>query len=704
MIGVILIAFFGMLNISKNTSLRIVGDEFGYWTAAATIDGFDWSSVASYNQYYGIGYGLLLAPILKLNLPQTIIYQIAILLNVLMLIAAFYLFFRTVENSCSSSLLAGIISITGVLYSANLCYSQFTLSETFILLLYLLIVLFLNLLLSHTKYWYILATSVLLGLIVATHMRGLGIVAVTVFFYVVFAFTKKKYKEMIVFVTVTVIAVILVLHCKNRYQEIIHSINPANELSGVLPKIKQVFTAKGFLLFLEGFMGKSAYSFLATGSLISVAAIRIITNLFSESRKKHVRPITAFGCYLLFCLIAMEAVSSIFLIDYRTRMDLLTYGRYHDFTLCALIVFELYSSFANKEKLGIRCFLIAGLLTVLASVTVMILFPYGTAKTHFSIYSPGIALSVLKGNYIIVLLVFNLAVLTLYYYTQTKENTTSKLQTPLLFCIILNVFFVVMATGSLRTIYSWSVEGCSNEERLAKKVLEDKSAERLWYYTPDSPIDIDFMQFLLRDKPIICFDDVSILSEFDESDYLFTTGRSKLIDKQWLREYKQIGSSSYLKLWVKNTEYIAPEEIKGFTLNDIRNSFDSFSTVVQGIHRPEENGTIWANGKLTCELANPFRFYIKGYVPNYPENTEDGLTIEAFANDVTIGVIYAKCGEQFEFEIGSDVFTEVTTHNDLHSVTLTLVPSYVFCPNDYGGRDSRVLSYIVQDLSYTSSG
>ena len=39
-------------------------DEFGYWSVAAAILGYDWSSITGLGPYYSYGYSVLLTPIL----------------------------------------------------------------------------------------------------------------------------------------------------------------------------------------------------------------------------------------------------------------------------------------------------------------------------------------------------------------------------------------------------------------------------------------------------------------------------------------------------------------------------------------------------------------------------------------------------------------------------------------------------------------
>lgn len=67
-LGLIVIASYFVLTLNVNNVLTIwnQNDEFGVWQGAAWILGLDWSEISSANGFYGQGYGILLAPIMKI--------------------------------------------------------------------------------------------------------------------------------------------------------------------------------------------------------------------------------------------------------------------------------------------------------------------------------------------------------------------------------------------------------------------------------------------------------------------------------------------------------------------------------------------------------------------------------------------------------------------------------------------------------------
>ena len=183
-IGLAVIVYLGMYNMAKNTSLRIVGDEFGYWTAGATFVGIDWKSVASYNDYYAYGYGIILAPILKLGVSPTLKYQIAIGANVFMLACIYTLIYHTLKKEKCQPIQAMFISLASTLYSGNLAYTQYTMAETFILFLYILLVLSFIAYLEKKKVAYAILLLIIIGILLATHKRTIALVPVLVLFFI----------------------------------------------------------------------------------------------------------------------------------------------------------------------------------------------------------------------------------------------------------------------------------------------------------------------------------------------------------------------------------------------------------------------------------------------------------------------------------------------------------------------------------------
>ena len=75
------ICMYGILGIFGFSAFP---DEFGYWSPAAAILGYDWSEITGLGSYYSYGYSALLVPILLLFHNAITTYRAAIVLNLVL--------------------------------------------------------------------------------------------------------------------------------------------------------------------------------------------------------------------------------------------------------------------------------------------------------------------------------------------------------------------------------------------------------------------------------------------------------------------------------------------------------------------------------------------------------------------------------------------------------------------------------------------
>ena len=552
-LGVALIFFIGMLNISKNSSLRIVGDEFGYWTAGATLVGIDWSSVSYYNFYYAYGYGVILAPILLLNVSQTLKYRIAVVINVAMLAIVFLLLYQTIIKKNKHSLHAAFIALAGTLYSSNILYSQFTLAETFILFLYVLSVLSFIAFIQKGKLIHAVLLPMLSGAMFTVHMRTLALLPVLLILFTAYTIWKKNYRALLSFCIAGILVSVSVYLINRWYQQTVITFSDSNQVSGQMDKIATFFTLDGFLRFVVSFLGKTTYTVLASFSIVAITIIRIIRNFFVEWKKGQIRLVTLLGLFLLLNLIAMEAISALSTMDFENRYDLLTYGRYHDFTISILIVYELYMGLIKREKIYLFQLILTCIFVVLLTAITLDNLPEFRETGHLSVFSPGIFLFIENKNHLFFLTLLNLFVLFLYYLFNASLITGREKRNFHIgvLSFLLSGLFILMSFTSLNNVLHWAVPQCTREERLARKIQKDSTMNRVLYYVPDNYINIEYMQFLLNDKTIQCFSDVSCLLDVDQNDCILTAVSSQLINDEWMDEFELRGESICLQYWRK---------------------------------------------------------------------------------------------------------------------------------------------------------
>lgn len=91
----LLIGFCGYF-VSQSYGFLLYPDEFGYWTYAAMLAGYDWSDVVSLGSYYSYGYSLILFPIFILCKNAVIAYRVAIAVNFFLLVMCFLMWKKLV--------------------------------------------------------------------------------------------------------------------------------------------------------------------------------------------------------------------------------------------------------------------------------------------------------------------------------------------------------------------------------------------------------------------------------------------------------------------------------------------------------------------------------------------------------------------------------------------------------------------------------
>ena len=174
-----IIVFVSMYYIDSHISIKITGDEYGYWAAGAYLNGWDWSPITAYNSYYGYGYGLILALILKMGLSSSISYKIAIGFNVFFLLLIYGIVYHLItsfsrENEVPLPL-KSLIALAVCLYPGNLAYTQYTMPEVLLSLLYWLIILLLYELLNKVSIIKIFLLVIVVLYCFSVHQRTIGV-------------------------------------------------------------------------------------------------------------------------------------------------------------------------------------------------------------------------------------------------------------------------------------------------------------------------------------------------------------------------------------------------------------------------------------------------------------------------------------------------------------------------------------------------
>ncbi len=366
-LGIIILFCIRYLNV--NVIPKIFGDEYGYWAAGAYFSGFDWKSVTSLNEYYAWGYGTVLAVIIMIFKNMLLCYQVAVIVNGLFVFGSYLIAFKLVKellcdwNMVCQSMLAFIV----VAFPSNLYYTQYTLSEVPLCLLF-----------WSTTYlvWKVLKNSTYLNellliffslLLFSVHMRTIAIVFINILTIAIIEIKKKRIKRFVflAFVSVFLFCIIwgITLIYQNAYIPS-YIVEGNNTISGQVSKINYFFSMKGIMSFIRIFLGR-IYSLCTDTFFLGVLGyilipIRIISVQKNEAHldcKEYLSIIVSTE------LLLTMGISSLFVIGKEfSRIDVLTYSRYHSFAVGPLMLMavvysqEYFRKSFYKKVICIICF------------------------------------------------------------------------------------------------------------------------------------------------------------------------------------------------------------------------------------------------------------------------------------------------------------------------------------------------------------
>jgi len=559
-----------LYHLPDNKVIRIIGDEYGYWAAGSYIAGLDWSEITSVNAYYGYGYGFILAIILKLTSSMVTAYQVALILNVVFLCSIYFIALKLVKAFDGDNKIPWymqiIISFSSIVYTSNVVYTQFTLTEVLLAFLYWLLVYLAYLLMQQLTFRRAILFEIVSVYSLCVHMRMVGIfVSCNLFLIYILWKNKCKLVKYLPLLGLTVVLLIAFYIMKDLYQNAWYTgdneaMLAVNEVSGQLGKIKYLFSLGGCLSFCTALLGKIFYAFSASFLIIGIVLIAFVKKIYLAKKEKKEEDqrnifsmIDALLLFLILSTFFMMVIGSISMIDYSGRFDLLTYGRYFEFTLSPLILVSLkylYNVGIGNIK-GIL-FLIVGYLST--ALFINQIQDYSLSKSNMFIVNTGIVSTLIKlgyheGSFLFLavrgVLVF---IVVLCIILMHDEEIKRILYSTAM--IIISVFWIHSALyGYRNACLSWSIPEQDAEMRLSEYIEQEQIGSQLYYYYLDDPWKADVLQFLLKNHTIHCIKDVAPFINNKQSGYILTPINTKIEKKLYKSGYSIIQETKLLKLW-----------------------------------------------------------------------------------------------------------------------------------------------------------
>lgn len=346
--------------IEKICGFTMYPDEFGYWASAANVVGYDWSEVASLGSYYSFGYSLVLIPLLKLFQNGVSAYRAAIAINMCFMCIGMFLLLQILRRIFPniSNIKRVFISGIAVMYPPWIFYTQMTLAESLLMVLYISICWLLICLIQKPNVLTAIALAVTLVYLYSVHMRTVGIIIACLIMLVLWGLSNPSIrKQLLVFLAVLFGACVIVLIIKRNVVLQVFSYADAETLSvndygSQWNKFRQILSPSGIIQLLIGILGKVFYLGLASFGTFYWALIWSLKEtilLLKKIWKKRECYIQNWVAVFLFLSVVGEILISSIYMHGSVKVDCLLYGRYNEFLMPVLMVFGIAIMYRSKK-------------------------------------------------------------------------------------------------------------------------------------------------------------------------------------------------------------------------------------------------------------------------------------------------------------------------------------------------------------------
>ncbi len=362
--GVLLCFCLGQYGIMSLFGFAFFPDEFGYWSPAANLLGWDWSQTTSLGSYYSFGYGLLLTPILYLVKDSILAYRTAVFLNVILMCIGLCLMHWLVKKlfPALEGKKAVLISTVAVVCPAWIFYMQSTMTEALLLFGYLLVCVLVWRFFEKPG---VLSACFLVTALVylyTVHMRCIGTIAAGGLTLLIWSLKRRRKKQMgkaLLIVLMLLLLFWVALGIKSGvvdrlYGSASSDMLSVNDYSGQWKKIWYVFSREGMIAFFTGLMAKLLYLGASTFGLAYWglwSAGKRALRLFGRKEK---RENTEYFWLFLFLSLAAQILVTVFYTIESTngenrRLDLFVHGRYDELIVPILTALGLERILGSRK-------------------------------------------------------------------------------------------------------------------------------------------------------------------------------------------------------------------------------------------------------------------------------------------------------------------------------------------------------------------
>ena len=491
--------------------------------------------------------------IFALDLGNRATYQLALCGNVLMLVCVYVLAYKLIQKMAEKLhvVLHVLIALVSVLYTGVLFFSQYTMSEMLICLLFWIILYNIYCLLEKYSRVRIIAVTFLLVYCFFVHQRLLGLVVVGGAALIYILIKNKKTKDLLwilpVFAIIFVLMLVVKLQYKSEYLSFSDLKMVANEFQGQTQKLSRMLSMDGVIMFVIGVLGKLFYACSGTFMLFFVFVVALMKELVDCIKQKQVTRRLEIWMFVFLVCMATIAISVVFLLDFTSRFDLLIYGRYFDFSLSPILVFSLVGLMQKDEKFKIETwmFVVYFALTFIVSKNM----PYDESKDIAYFMCPALSSVLFEYNYNIGAVALQTLLIACFIkmMLERKKQTLVTKSVPIVVAIVMWVGCFI-SQYNVQSLY-FMPDFTRSDEQLAEHIREIDAGDDLYFYTEKDKEYICFLQFVLREYRIHIITDENEVYNLKDEDYILTIKETELFDALPGVNYEEEAASDSVIMW-----------------------------------------------------------------------------------------------------------------------------------------------------------
>lgn len=518
-------------DISKSYGFYFPADEFGYWSYAARLAGYDWSDIASLSSYYSYGYSLILLPVFLLVKNGVTAYRVALFVNFILLVVCFFLLQKMGKT---------FYAAVAVFYPTWLFYAGTTFAEILLVTLYLVICMLLLKYLQTDQKRYLVLMLATMVYLYFVHMRAVGVLISGILVLLVYSIKKggKKVRYMLVLLAGMAVLLTAGLLVKKYWTGIVYrdaadTLKNVNDYAGQFGKIISIFSKEGLGNLLISVSGKLLYLGLASFGMAYFGMVYAV---------RRVRKGKYFPLFVLLSTLMAVMISAVYTI-YPARVDTLTYGRYHEYVMPILIVMGIKELRAKNMTARRTAYGIVAILAAEAVMTwlVMISLRQNGQMSFFGNTICGISwlydaesfepVSFYWKVYLVYIVLTSVACMGIWWTGRHKGRE------------VFLMFLVAVQIGigiRLSTMYIDAARlGCYRDTLMVKKVYElnPENDREIYYSTGGEDFgNIGILQFMMRDIPIHIVKEDYDLDTQRESDLLlidFRSSQAQILEEKY---------------------------------------------------------------------------------------------------------------------------------------------------------------------------